>query len=56
MQATSLSMFDPMEILQDIRKICGGENRRQIDQITSLIATIQMIKIMNEDPSGGENP
>ena len=46
----------PMEILQDIRRCCGGEKRRQIDQITNLIAVIQMIKIMNEEPSGGENP
>ena len=41
---------------QDIRKCCGGENRRQIDHITSLMATIQMLQIMNEDSSGGENP
>ena len=25
MQAASLSMSDPMEILQDIRRCCGGE-------------------------------
>lgn len=56
MQAASLSMSDPMEILQDIRRCCGGEKRRQIDQITNLIAVMQMIKIMNEEPSGGENP
>ena len=48
MQAASLSMSDPMEILQDIRRCCGGEKRRQIDQITNLIAVMQMIKIMNE--------
>ena len=47
---------DPLEMLQDIRKCCGGENRRQIDHITSLMATIQMLQIMNEDSSGGENP
>lgn len=56
MQAASISGNDPLSMLQDIRKCCGGESRRQIDHITSLIATIQMMKIMNEDPPGGENP
>ena len=54
MQAASVSGTDPMEILQDIRRCCGGESRRQIDQLTNLMAVMQMIKIMNEDPSGGE--
>ena len=48
MQAASLSMSDPMEILQDIRRCCGGEKRRQIDQITNLIAVMQMIKIIDK--------
>ena len=56
MQAASVSGNDPMEMLQDIRRCCGGENRRQIDQITNLMAAVQMMKIMNENPSGGENP
>ena len=55
-RATGFSGTDPLEMLQDIRKCCGGENRRQIDHITSLMATIQMLQIMNEDSSGGENP
>ena len=56
LQATGFSSTDPLEMLQDIRKCCSGENRRRIDHITSLIATIQMLRIMNEDSSGGENP
>ena len=56
MQAASVSVNDPMEMLQDIRKCCGSQNRRQIDQITNLMATIQMMKIMNENPPGGDNP
>ena len=56
LQAASISGSDPLSMLQDIRKCCGGENRRQIDHIASLMATIQMLRIMNEDPSGGENP
>ena len=55
-QAASISGNDPLEMLQDIRKCCGGESRRQIDQLTNLIAMIQMLKVMNEDPSGGDNP
>ena len=55
-QAASVSVNDPMEMLQDIRKCCGSQNRRQIDQITNLMATIQMMKIMNENPPGGANP
>lgn len=47
LQATGFSGTDPLEMLQDIRKCCGGENRRQIDHITSLMATIQMLQIMN---------
>lgn len=56
MQAASVSVNDPMEMLQDIRKCCGSQSRRQIDQITNLMATIQMMKIMNENPPGGDNP
>lgn len=56
LQAAGFSGTDPLEMLQDIRKCCGGENRRQIDHITSLMAAIQMLRIMNEEPSGGENP
>lgn len=56
LQATGFSGTDPLEMLQDIRKCCGGESRRRIDHITSLMATIQMLQIMNEDSSGGENP
>ena len=55
LQATGISGTDPLEMLQDIRKCCGGEKRRQIDHITSLMAAVQMIQIMNEEPSGGEN-
>ena len=55
-QAARGSVNDPMEMLQDIRKCCGSQNRRQIDQITNLMATIQMMKIMNENPPGGDNP
>ena len=55
-RTADLQATDPLEMLQDIRKCCGGENRRQIDHITSLMATIQMLQIMNEDSSGGENP
>ena len=55
LQATGFSGTDPLEMLQDIRKCCSGQSR-QIDHITSLMATIQMLQIMNEDSSGGENP
>lgn len=48
LQAASLSGTDPLEMLQDIRKCCSGESRRQIDQITNLMATIQMLQIINE--------
>ena len=49
LQAASLSGIDPLEMLQDIRKCWSGESRRQIDQITNLMATIQMLQIMNEN-------
>ena len=49
LQAASLSGIDPLEMLQDIRKCCSGESRRQIDQITNLRATSQMLQIMNEN-------
>lgn len=49
LQAASLSGIDPLEMLQDIRKCCSGESRRQIDHITNLMATIQMLQIMNEN-------
>ena len=55
LQAAGFSGTDPLEMLQDIRKCCGGEKRRQIDHITSLMAAVQMLQIMNEETSGGEN-
>lgn len=49
LQAASLPGADPLEMLQDIRKCCCGESRRQIDHIINLMATIQMLRIMNEN-------
>lgn len=56
LQAASVSVSDPLAMLQDIRRYCNGENRKQIDRATNLMAMLQMIRIMNEDPTGGENP
>lgn len=55
LQAASLSTSDPLEMLLDIRKCCGSEGRRQIDQLTNLIAAMQMMSMMNDNSSGGEN-
>ena len=37
-----------MDMIQDIRKYSAGKNRQQLDQLTSMLAMIQIIQIMNE--------
>lgn len=48
MQICAAENTDPMDMIQDIRKYSSGKNRQQLDQITNILAIIQMIQIMNE--------
>ena len=49
MTAAALPNMEPVEMLNDLRRFCSDKNRRQIDQITSLLATIQLLKMVNEE-------
>lgn len=51
LQAASASQVQPLEALNDIRRFCYGESRRQLDQIINLFAAIQMMQIMAENDS-----
>ena len=51
LQAASASQVQPLEALNDIRRLCYGESRRQLDQIVNLFAAIQMMQIMTENDS-----
>ena len=39
---------DPLAMLQDIRRYCYGESRRNMDQIINMMALVQMMQIMRE--------
>lgn len=45
MQAVSTSQ--PVDILNDLRRYCFGNTRRTLDQITNMMAMVEMIKVMN---------
>lgn len=47
-QACAADNSDVMDMIQDIRKCSAGKNRQQLDQLTSMLAMIQIIQIMNE--------
>ena len=47
-QACAADNSDVMDMIQDIRKYSAGKNRQQLDQLTSMLAMIQIIQIMNE--------
>ena len=48
MQVCAAENTDVMDMIQDIRKYSAGKNRQQLDQLTSMLAMIQIIQIMNE--------
>lgn len=48
MRICAAEVTDPLEMLQDIRNYSFGKSRREIDQITNMLALVQMIQIMNE--------
>lgn len=48
MQVCTAENTDVMDMIQDIRKYSAGKNRQQLDQLTSMLAMLQIIQIMNE--------
>lgn len=47
-QICSSSASDSIELLNDIRKFSYGESRKQLDQITNMLAMIQLLQSANE--------
>lgn len=41
----------PLEMLNDIRQFCYGKSRRQLDQIVNAFAMMEMIQVMQQEPS-----
>lgn len=39
---------DVLSILQDIRRYCYGESRRNLDQMINMMAIVQMMQLMRE--------
>lgn len=37
----------PVDMLNDLRRYCFGNTRRTLDQITNMMAMVEMIKVMN---------
>lgn len=47
MQACSIPVSDPVEVLQELREFSYGQSRQQLDQLTNLMALAEMMKLMN---------
>lgn len=48
MQICSAAASDPIEILEDVRKFCYGQTRKQLDQLSNMLVMIQLMQTMNE--------
>lgn len=48
MEICTAPAADPMEMLQEIRRFSYGDSARNLDQLTSMLAFVEMLKIMNE--------
>lgn len=49
MKACTAELTDPLDMIQDIRRYSYGQSRKQLDQLASMLATVQMIRLMNEE-------
>ena len=48
MEICTAPAVDPMEMLQEIRRFSYGDSARNLDQLTNMLAFVEMLKIMNE--------
>lgn len=48
MSTCETTVSSPLEMLQDIRQYCRGENRRQADQLLNMITAAEIMNIMGE--------
>jgi len=48
MEICTAPATDPMEMLQEIRRFSYGDSARNLDQLTNMLAFVEMLKIMNE--------
>lgn len=46
------SKSDPLEMIQDIRRFCYGENRQMLDKASEMIAMAEVFQMMQENPKG----
>lgn len=53
MQAAPTAQASPLDMINDISRYCYGDSKRKLNQITDLMAMIQMIQIMNEERQEG---
>lgn len=45
---------DPLEMIQDIRRFCYGENRQMLDRASEMIAMAEVFHMMQDIPKGEE--
>lgn len=48
MEICTVPTADPMEILQGIRRFSYGDSAKNLNQLTNIMALVEMLKIMNE--------
>lgn len=50
MCAASAPSAEPLDMIEDIRRFCYGNSRRKLDQMVNMMAMVQMLQMMNENP------
>ncbi len=50
MSTCEVIVASPAEMLRDLRQYCGGESRRQVDQLLNMMAAAEMMNLMGEPP------
>ena len=48
MEICSSDVSDPLEMLEEIRPFTYGQSRQKLDQVTNMLAMLQILKTMNE--------
>lgn len=48
MEICSSDVSDPLDMLEEIRPFTYGQSRQKLDQVTNMLAMLQILKTMNE--------
>ena len=47
--AMDVTAAEPLEVINDIRRYCYGENRDQLDRIVNMMAMLQMVQLFRQE-------